>query len=246
MEIINAIWEKRNLGVHSFEIQIDDNDSFDEFISKEKEVLEQRAEYIVVRIPVNIADFIWKLPQLGYTFVETDFTIGLKKNNYKVPPFIARLDRNIDVIQITEKYEIENLLTKFKENLFDTDRISIDPFFSKELSSNRYLYWTQDMLTQGCKLFEISIKGKRIGFFIVKQIDEKTAYPVLAGLYSEFKNKGLGSLLIKKCVETIWELGFEKISTTVVSNNLSIIKVDLCLSFEIEKLSYVYVKHIRK
>lgn len=245
MKIIDAVWEKRNLGVHAFEVQVEGKDSFEEFIREEKEALDQGAEYIVVKAPVNLPDFLWKLPEADYTFIEADLSISLQKKNYEIPPFIARLDRNVEVVQVTNKIEIEKLLSKYKDNLFDTDRISIDPHFSKDLSANRYLCWTQDMLDKGCKLFEICIKDKKVGFFIVKQMNEKVAYPVLAGMYSEYKGKGLGALLIKKCIETIWELGYEKINTSVVSNNLSIIKIHLCFGFEINDLFYTYVKHLK-
>ena len=88
----------------------------------------------------------------------------------------------MEVIQVTDTNEIENLLLRYKGNLLYTNRISMDPFFSRELSVNRYLPWKKDMLNYGCKLLEIVIKDKRISFFIVKKIDTKIVYPVLAGL----------------------------------------------------------------
>lgn len=244
LKIIDAVWEVRNLGVRTFEIGIDTDDKPDEFISAEKDVLTKGAEYIIVKTPVNMPEFIWGLPKLGYTFAEMGFFISLNKKEYIVPPFIERLDRGINVTYITSEADIEDILSKYKGNIFDTDRISIDPFFSKGLSARRYLFWTKDMFNQGCKLFNVVIKDKDIGFYIIKPIDEKTAYPVLAGLYPEYKQKGLGALLIKRCIETVWELGFDKIDTSVVSNNINIIKVNLAFGFKVDNFKYVYVKHV--
>jgi len=245
MKIIDAYWEQRNIGVKAFEVELSNNDCLESFITSEQEIISKGAEYIVVKTPVSMPELLFGLPKLGYTFVENAFSISLQKDNYIVPPFIARLDRGVEVRQVVEDVEIENILSSIKDNMFDTDRISIDPYFTRSQSSNRYFCWTSDMINSGCTVYNVSIKDKDIGFFINKEIDSSTIYPVLAGLYPEYKGKGIGSLLIKKCIDTIFSLGFKKISTTVVSNNYEILKIDLSYGFKIDYLSYIYVKHIK-
>lgn len=244
MKIIDAEWEIRNIGVKTFEIMVDKEDTMEKFEEEERNIIDKKAEYIVVKTPVNMPEFIWGLSKLGYTFLEMNLSIGLTKDKFVVPNYISRLDRNMEVVHIAEKSELEKKLEIFKNDIFDTDRISVDPFFKKGSSANRYFFWINDMINSGCKFYNLRYKEKNLGFFLVKKIDEKTAYPVLAGLYPEYKGKGLGGVLIKRCVETIWENGFERIYTNLVSNNIEIIKIDLSIGFTIESSSYVYVKHI--
>ena len=244
MKIIDANWEQRNIGAKTFEIELTNNDNMEAFKLSENQLLSSGAEYLVVKSPVNMPEFIFGLPKLGYTQVETAFSINLHKDKYTVPPFIARLDRGVDVKEVVADADVEHLLSNIRDNLFDTDRISIDPYFTKEQSANRYFCWTRDMITSGCKLFNVCIKDKDIGFFINKEVDEKTVYPVLAGMYPEYKGKGMGALLIKKCIDTGFEEGYDKIDSVIVSNNFDILKIDLSFGFTITNLFNVYIKHI--
>lgn len=244
MKIIDAIWEKRNLGFKTTEILIQAGDKIEDYSLVEKEIIDNQTKYIVVKTPVNLKEYIWGLPKLGYNFIEVAFEIMLHKNSYTVPKFLERLDRGIEVVEITSKEELEEVFDKFNDDIFDTDRISIDPIFPHGTSSKRYINWTKDIIEEGAKLYEIRLKEKKVGLFLVKRIDEKSAYPVLAGLYPEYQGKGLGTLLIKKCIETIWGLGYENIKTGVASNNFDIIRIDLGFGFEIKNILYVYVKHI--
>lgn len=243
MKIIDAIWEQRNIGVKTFEIEVAPTDTLDDFKLSENQLISGGAEYLVVKLPVNMPKFIFSLPKLGYTLVETSFSISLQRDKYVVPPFITRLDRGVDVNQVVENNKIEFLLSNIRDSLFDTDRISIDPSFTREQSANRYFCWTRDMITSGCKSFNVSIKDRDVGFFINKQLDKSTVYPVLAGLYPDYKGKGLGALLIKKCIDTAFNLGYDKISSVVVSNNFDILKIDLTFGFTIDNLYNVYIKH---
>ncbi len=243
MKIIDAYWEQRNIGVKAFEIELSNNDCLESVITSEQEIISKGAEYIVVKIPVNMPELLFGLPKLGYTFVETAFSISLRKDNYIVPPSIARLDRGVEVRQVIKDVEIGNILSSIKDNMFDTDRISIDPYFTKFQSSNRYFCWTSDMINSGCKVYNVSIKDKDFGFFINKEIDSSTMYPVLGGIYTEYKGKGSGCIMSKKCIDTIWLTGINKIISTVVSNNLPILKIWLSFGTKIDNLNYVFVKH---
>ncbi len=242
MKIIDAHWEQRNIGVKTFEIELTSTDNMETFELSENYLLSSGAEYLVVKSPVNMPEFIFGLPKLGYTLVETAFSINLHKDKYIVPPFITRLDRGVGVQQVLNEDKIKHLLSNIKDNLFDTDRISIDPFFTKEQSANRYFCWTRDMITSGYKLFNVSIKDKDVGFFINKEIDEKTVYPVLAGMYPEYKDKGLGPLLLKKCIDYNF-INYVRIVSSFVSNNLPIIKLWFNFGASLDHLAYVYVKH---
>ena len=67
MEIIEAVWEKRNIGLRTFEIEISENDTCEEL----KESIENlQFDYLVVKIPPSRTDFIFKASNLGLTFVE--------------------------------------------------------------------------------------------------------------------------------------------------------------------------------
>ena len=73
MKIIDAIWEKRNLGVKTTEILIQAGDKIEDYSLVEKEIIDNQTKYIVVKTPVNLKEYIWGLPKLGYNFIEVAF-----------------------------------------------------------------------------------------------------------------------------------------------------------------------------
>ena len=67
MKVIHAVWEKRNLGIDCYEVELEAQDSFNEFKDWEASAC---GEYMVVKVPVERDDIFLKMPSLGYTFIE--------------------------------------------------------------------------------------------------------------------------------------------------------------------------------
>ena len=59
MKIIDAFWEERNLGVKSFEIVVSEDDTMHDFLCQEKRLIENGAKFILLKAPVNVADFLF-------------------------------------------------------------------------------------------------------------------------------------------------------------------------------------------
>lgn len=245
MKVIEAFWETRNLSKMTFEIQIDKNDVFENFLKTEENIIKEKGEYIVVKIPTSQAAWTHRMFEQGYAFAETCFELTIKRATSHVPKYIERMDRNIEIRQVQDQVHIGYILKEIMKGLFDTDRISLDPNFSLTQAAIRYANWTKDMLAKGDALFEATISNKPFGFFTLTRLDQKTAYPTLMSCYHEYKNKGLGILLTKKCHETVWNLGYEQINTSVVSNNYDVLKCNLLLGAQIDSMHYTYIKHVR-
>lgn len=244
MNITDAFWEYRNLGVKTFEISVSTEDTVENLLKEEQNLIEQGAQYLVLKVPVNMPAFIFGLAQAGYIFIETVCCMSLKKQNYRVPPHIQRLDRDMTVKRIGTDSERQEVFDEISKGMFESDRIAVDPFFNKTQACMRYINWLKDMNEQGCWLYQVIYKDKRIGFFNIKQIDEGKAYPVLGGVYTDYKNKGLGIFLTKKIYDTSWEEGFNTVITFIVSNNIVNIRTNLLYGFEIDTMLYTYIKHI--
>ncbi len=244
MKIVHAVWEQQNLGVDAYEIYLDTGDTVEQLAQAECELLEAGGKYFVVKTPVNRSDFLFGLPKLNYTFVETLFRVAVERDNYHVPLSIARFDRELSVVRRTTDGEMEAVFDRIRDGVFKSDRISMDPYFSKEKTSTRYINWIRQMMKQECMLFEVLHRSEPIGVFIIKRIDAQTVDPVLMGLYNEDKNRGLGTLLHKKTLDTCFEQPCDRITSTFVSNNAKILRVYTNIGAAITDLLYTYVKHI--
>jgi RimJ/RimL family protein N-acetyltransferase len=244
MKIVHATWELKNLGVNAYEIFLENQDTLEQFHQAEQKLIGDGGEYLVVKTPVNRGDLLFGLPALGYSFVETLFRVAVERGDYHVPQSIARFDRGLTVIRRTDAPEQEAAFARIREGVFKSDRISMDPFFPPERTATRYINWIEQLLAQGSMLFEVLLNDTPVGVFIIKRIDGKTVDPVLMGLYQEDRNRGLGTLLHKKTLDTCFAQECERITSTFVSNNAKILRVYTNIGAAITDVLYTYVKHV--
>jgi hypothetical protein len=245
VKIVRATFEKENLGVNTCEILPEDGDTFAAYAREEQKLLAEGAQYLVVKTPVNSAEWLFGLPVLGYTFVETVFKVSVSRGGYRVPASVARFDRGLSVAERTQAADRERIYARIRSGVFKSDRISIDPAFTAAQSANRYVNWLQQLLGGGGMLYEMLRDEKPVGFFVVTRVDAKTVDPVLMGLYDEANDRGMGALLHKKTLDTCFTLDCERVASTIVSNNAKVLRVYVNAGASITDTLYTYVKHAK-
>ena len=128
MEIIDAVWEKRNLGISATEIQFDVNDIYEEVAEQFKNISD---EYIVARVPTVRNDISLLVQGMGYSYIEDMIHVEHDLHEVKKSRMHQRLDAATDYRKMTEE-DIENLGKEILDGMFFTDRISNDPHFGTE------------------------------------------------------------------------------------------------------------------
>lgn len=239
MKKIEAFWEKKNLSLNTLELEFDEKDSI-EIINTIKEFEEY--DYIAAKVPKGKVDFIHKLETKKFHFMEAQIELinNLKQKN-EMPNRLLQTSNNIHYVPVKEEIELEMILNKIDSNMFDTDRISLDSYLGKELAAARYINWIRNLFYREdsmlCKLIH---EEREIGFFLFKKINEKIYSSVLVGLYTEFKNKGLGFSVVEQHILWAVENHVEQIVTRVSSNNLRSLKLHLNFGYEIKDIYYVF------
>ena len=66
MKIIEAVWEKRNLGVTTYEVGID----FDDDVSCMDEIKQLDYEYMVVKVSANNVAVVDEIQEMGFRYIE--------------------------------------------------------------------------------------------------------------------------------------------------------------------------------
>ncbi len=242
MQVTNAFWEKRNLGVECNEIKIEDKDTESEI---EKILLENEAEYTVVKVPSGKFDAMFLLSKLGYTYVESSMNLVHDLKNIPLSPIHQRIMNTITFTPMNDS-DINLMCDEIRKGIYTTDRIYADPSFTNEQAANRYINWLMDEKERGTELFNLCHKDKIIGFFAFKDIGNNTCYPFLVAMYKDFLLSGLGLCTIEKPLKLAVDRGYKNYSTYVSSNNTSQINTHMLLGFKIKSMESVYVKHILK
>lgn len=241
MKVQYAPWEKRNLGITSYEIAIEQEDSPEELKRKLLEI--EDAEYIVVKTPVNSKAFIWAMPEMGFTFVETQVLLRVDKENYVPRPYPKEYQGRITVRTVKDDMGIRRVMDHIGKEIFTTDRISIDKIFTKTDAAKRYQNWTRDILERGGRIDEMFLDEVPVGFAIIPKNEGKIGFAGLAGLYEGYQGKHLGGAIFRTSIEGVLKGGCDCSCTGTSSNNFISLRAHLKEGYTIDHLEYVYVKH---
>ena len=243
MNIIHATWERENIGVNAYELALTEKDTPQSLALEEDRLRRDGAEYVVVKTPVACPGLLFELPAMGYAFVEMVFHVTIRRDEYRIPADIARFDRGFEVVERNDEEHRQRIYATIRSGIFTTDRVSLDPRFSLALSGNRYANWLHGLLQRGAQLYEVLQRGRPIGFFVVTRINEHTVNPMLMGMYDPDGDRGLGTLLHKKTLDTCFEHPCDRLQSTIVSNNFKVLRVYLNAGATIYDTCYTYVKH---
>lgn len=242
MKIIDAKWEERNLGLKTIEIEFDSLDfvcNIDLMANTIKNV-ESFYQYSVIKIPVNQIEANMLLQECGYTFHETQFTIKKKLSEVTESTFPNYIG-NVSLELIQEK---QRILKNIDNDMFETDRISLDKTFGREIANKRYRNWINDLSSETHLIYVLVDKTVDVGFFVVSANSSKIANIPLGGIYSDHKKKGYGIDLVYLPMIISKQLNCIFSQTKVSSNNKPILDIYMHFGYSIKNIHYVFTKII--
>lgn len=241
MKIIDAVWEKRNLGVSCVEIEIEKNDNAKSVI---EEIRKRTERYQVIKNCIGRTDISIAVQNEGFYYIETLFETGRKLNGRPEPPEICKpFVKNIDYHIATDSEEQHVLEEINRGDIFSTDRIALDPEFSRQLAGRRYALWMKDVLSDNRAYMVISsYKGENIGFNIY--VDKGSYYDMLlGGLFYDWLESGLGFVNSYSGIMSAYEQGARRLKSHVSSNNFTMLKLHLLFGLHIHSMTSNYIKH---
>jgi GNAT superfamily N-acetyltransferase len=239
MEIIDAHWEMRNLGVKSVELSFGAGEMPPD-ISDLGDIL-SAYDYAVAKVPAGNAQIAACVQSLGFSFMEC--SISFKHDldcvgNEQTQLLSARVSHSLAAGEGTDY-----ILQRVSEGLFDSDRIYLDPYFTHAQAARRYVFWLKDEISRGAGLYDVLFDGARAGFFAYKESSPGVSYPFLIGLYPEFRGHCLGGSLIVESLLESKNQGCASSETIVSSNNIPVVKCHEAVGSRITGVNYVFVKH---
>lgn len=242
MKIIDAVWEKRNLGVNTSEILIESEIDTKGFFDNQTW---NDSEYVVVRFPTGLIGFANDLSDNGFRFIETAVACHFDLNKeYNLNSIQKRFFKNCQY-ELMNDDDLSELHTNLKNILFETDRIALDPYFTLQQANNRYWGWINDEIAGGSKIYKIMYKEKAAGFFGLKGEPIKP-YAFLGGVYKAFQNVGIGSIMNYLEIEAARKCGARELRSAFSTNNHGAFSVHMSMGYILDKVEYIFVKHNKK
>lgn len=249
MKIIDAFWEKRNLGMDVVEIILDSND-LDNFTEIENNIIKNCTDkYAVIKMPVGNLCALHKLQNMGFYFMEAAFVLSKDLTDYTIPMSFKNIMGKIKPVEI-KKEEWQSVVDKIEDGMYSTDRIYLDPMLKKEMSGKRYCNWINDLFKKDNAFMYENIlvdTNERIGYGVYTVDTVKNElYSLLTGIYPEYQGKGYGGAVINSPVTLAIEKGLMNFTTSISSNNIKVMKKHLRFGFELEQEQYVLRRYLTR
>ena len=244
MKVINAYWEIRNSGLPTCEILFENGDSIDDYL---KANVEKNFKYSVAKISTENLILLHKLEEIGYSYIETQFNIRVSIS--EINHLNERWERVITGTgynKLKSPQEMELILVNVRKGMFDNDRIAMDEKLGKVTSARRYVNWITDLFYEkDTETYFLTKKGINIGFFILRKNEKGYLHSVIAGIFNDFKGRGLSVAIIYHYLKIALERKSQYVFTSFSSNNIAMLNsFTKTVSFKTLNIFYVLRKFI--
>lgn len=240
MEIINAFWEKRNLGVDAVSFQIGRNDTAEEVIPQIE--FDQR-EYQSAIVDSTKTDIVLELQNHGFRFIECSLELSASSDEAIIPDNLKRFQKSMGYRPASHD-EIKLIKSIIESgDIFKTDKISLDPYFGTKKAGIRYSFWIDDLIKAGKTLSVITFDDEPIAFDVAGY-SEGVVEHYLGGMLPGKKGKMLGATISVPSILYWKQHGAKQFKTVVSSNNHPILKVHQSFGFKIVNCKYILIRHI--
>lgn len=238
MKIIDASWEKRNLGLSVQEIFFEEDDSIDEL---ESVLIQLNAKYQVAKINARNHDILAAIQNHGFKYIEDQIRVCHDLHEVERNRLHQRLQDSVTYHKMNDS-ELEELYHEVSDGMFDTDRIALDNRFGKDISSKRYINWIKDLVNDEIIPYALIYKGSVCAFVLLKEIEPRVFDSILGGYYKDYRYTGLG--IVEKEMDIVRELGGKKLFSSVSSNNPVQLRAMCINGYVPVGINHVLVRHV--
>jgi len=239
MKIVNAHWEKRNLGVSCTEITVEPADTIGAVRASISQICD---DYVVAKVPPPRVDLLLLFQAVGYRVIEVSVRIRVRLHEVAFPRLYKRFEQQLSFRQAQDD-DVRRILSEVQTGVFATDRISLDPHFTPAQAANRYRHWVEDELSRKSSAYIATYKTDDIGFSILRDEGQGRFNGLFGALYLEKKNSALGFAVGWANILKAKERGGTVIESNVSTNNPAALKMNLSIGYEVADVFYVAVKH---
>jgi hypothetical protein len=195
VKVIDAYWEKRNLGLRVCEILFDQ----DEIIDNNKlSDLEESYDYLVAKIPGDSVSLVHDLENKGFRYLENQQVIYfLTSELLKIDKAWEARFKEVTCEKVTHLKVLAEICNQIMKGLYLTGRISADPDIKKGISDLRIVNWLKDIYEkENVSVYCLIKQNKIVGYYALERINIFHMNIVQAGIFLGYQDKGYSFLLL--------------------------------------------------
>lgn len=222
MDYFHVPWDSQIFGRPIAQIErleVLNDDAVAEFELFEVWSREQQIEFTACRLDhQSLREAGW-LEGRGFRFVETMLYPRFDTLDKLAP---NPLDTKIDIVAAAsgDLAQVQSVAA----SAFVTSRFVIDPSIAPALGAQRYRFWVSNSFADPKHLvLKAMQRDVMVGFFIVEEREDGSAYWHLTAVTPEFQGMGIGKTIWSRMMQWHRERGAKRIDTAVSGHNLPVI-----------------------
>lgn len=195
-------------------------------------------QYIICKIHSLQTSTVKLLESLDFYLSDIGVTWEVETNKFLYENINKNLKTGQDVKTAVES-DIPRL-KKISKSLFTESRFYNDSFFSREEADALYQAWTENSVKG--KAADVVLYMQDTGFITCKKTVSNSGEIVLIGIKKEFRNKGVGTILMEEAIKWFKKQGVNLVSVRTQLKNLNAINLYLKSGFYVKGYDIVFAK----
>ncbi len=195
-------------------------------------------QYIICKIHSLQTSTVKLLASLDFYLSDIGVIWSVETNKF----LYENINKNLKTGQ-SVRIAIDKDIPKLKEiskSLFTESRFYNDPFFSKEEADNLYQEWIENSVKG--KAVDVVLYMQDTGFITCKKTVRNSGETVLIGIKKEFRNRGVGTILMEEAIKWFKKQGVNLVSVRTQIKNMNAMNFYLKSGFYIKGYDIVFAK----
>lgn len=243
MNVVRAIWDEPLLANEVYEATLTKQTSLNDLKTWLKSI--NRHCLVYVKVPTSRPELNNFLFSLSSEFLETQLTIRRK---LEFDPIVQTQDKLLSGVKfrLANDEDISVIKENISAGLFETDRISLDLTFGKEVAATRYAHWL-DVLISDVKSSCYAITNNEefiVGFFTIS-LNENSIIAPLGGIFNKYQNSGISHSIVHFPIKYGIENNYRYLNTKISLVNEAVLKI-YCRLYKFEIIASHNVFKIRQ
>ncbi len=208
-------------------LELGTGDPSADFAQFEQWCAQSTARLVSCRLPHDrLRESAW-LESRGFRFIEMIYRPRMELLQAPLP---AEAALEIAPITADDLAAVEAIA----EVAFSTSRFQLDPALDRGLSGRRYRRWVRTSYANPAhQVLKAEIGGAIVGFFVVEERSDRTAYWHLTAIAPAFQNRGIGKALWQAMLSRHYQAGMRAVETTVSAHNTAVLNLYAQLGFRL-------------
>ena len=223
MNVVRAIWDEPLLANEVYEATLTKQTSLNDFTSWLKSINRHCLAY--VKVPTSRPDlnnFLFSSPS---EFLETQLTIRKK---LELDPMFQTQDKLLSQVKfrVANDEDIDLIKENISIGMFETDRISLDLTFGKEVAATRYINWLDTLIKDvNSTCYAITNHEKCVVGFFTINVNENTLNAPLGGIFKKYQKSGISHSIVHFPIKYGTENNYRYLNTKISLVNEAVLKI---------------------